>query len=313
MLAAPYGLSNSAKRDIVQSVSPARSDADQLESRLIKKVSQASHDYRLIEPNDKILVAVSGGKDSHVLLHILERIRQRAPFPFSLIALNIDQGQPGFPKEVLPEFLARNGYEFLIVNEDTYSVVREKTPVGKTSCSLCSRLRRGILYTQAAKLGATKIALGHHRDDLIETLLLNLFFAGQIKAMPARLRSDDGRNVVIRPLVYCAEIDIKSFAAAKGFPIVPCSLCSNQPNLQRQRVKELIEQLSGENPYISNSLAAALKNVRPSHLLDGALNHQTDGESAEVSRSGLLHDSHSLAQERRELPMFNQCGDSVDE
>jgi tRNA 2-thiocytidine biosynthesis protein TtcA len=294
-------------------VSLARSDADRLESRLIKKVAQASHDYRLIEPNDKIVVAVSGGKDSHVLLHILERIRQRAPFPFSLVALNIDQGQPGFPKDILPKYFAEKGYEFLIVNEDTYSVVREKTPAGKTSCSLCSRLRRGILYTQASRLGATKIALGHHRDDLIETLLLNLFFAGQIKAMPARLQSDDGRNVVIRPLAYCAETDIASFAAAKAFPIVPCSLCSNQVNLQRQRMKELILQLSGENPHVSNSLAAALRNVRPSHLLDIALNDRATREGSETSRRGGQSGSASQSSQHRDLPILNRYEDSGDE
>jgi tRNA 2-thiocytidine biosynthesis protein TtcA len=234
----------------------------------MKKVAQASSDFQLIEPNDRILVAVSGGKDSHVLLHVLEKIRARAPFSFSLVALNIDQGQPGFPKDVLPKYFAEAGYEHVIVTEDTYSVVKEKTPDGKTSCSLCSRLRRGILYTQATRLGATKIALGHHRDDLIETLLLNLFFSGQIKAMPARLLSDDGRHVVIRPLAYCTEPEIAHLAEAKQFPIVPCSLCSNQENQQRQRMKELIAQLSRENPHISDSMAAALRNVRPTHLLD---------------------------------------------
>ncbi len=244
---------------------------NRLESRIIKKVAQASSDFGLIEPNDRILVAVSGGKDSHVLLHVLERIRQRVPFEFSLIALNIDQGQPGFPKEVLPTYFRAAGYEHVIVTEDTYSVVSEKTSPGKSSCSLCSRLRRGILYTQATRLGATKIALGHHRDDMIETLLLNLFFTGQIKAMPARLVSDDQRHVVIRPLAYCTEAEIARYAALMNFPIVPCSLCSNQANLQRQRVKELIALLASENPQIPDSLGAALKNVRATHLLDRRL------------------------------------------
>jgi tRNA 2-thiocytidine biosynthesis protein TtcA len=205
------------------------------------------------------------------MLHILERIRQRVPFSFSLIALNIDQGQPGFPKDILPTYFESAGFEYVIVTEDTYSVVTEKTEPGKSTCSLCSRLRRGILYTQAARLGATKIALGHHRDDLIETLLLNLFFTGQIKAMPARLVSDDQRHIVIRPLAYCTEAEIARYASAKAFPIVPCSLCANQENLQRKRVKELIAQLAHENPHIADSLAAALRNVRPTHLLDRRL------------------------------------------
>lgn len=251
--------------------------ADICESRLIKKVAQASHDYRLIEPNDKILVAVSGGKDSHVMLHILERIRRRVPFAFSLVVLNIDQGQPGFPKDILPKFFTDQGYEFIVVAEDTYSVVKDMTPANKTTCSMCSRLRRGILYTQAKKLGATKIALGHHRDDLIETLLLNLFFAGQIRSMPARLQADDGHNVVIRPLVYCSEVEIGQFAELMGFPILQCSLCSNQPNLQRQRIKRLLASLSAEHPHISNSLAAALKNVKSSHLLDRKLLERNAG------------------------------------
>ena len=242
-----------------------------LESRLLKKVARASSNYNLIEPGDKILVAVSGGKDSHVLLHLMALIRRRAPFPFSLIALNIDQGQPGFPRDVLPSYFAAMGYDYRIVTEDTYSVVKEKVPSGKTTCSLCSRLRRGILYTQATKLGVTKIALGHHRDDFIETLLLNLLFSGQIRAMPARLHSDDRRHVVIRPLVYCTEAEVAHYAKQMAFPIVPCSLCGNQPNLQRRRVKELIAQLSQENFNIPNNLMAALENVRPSQLLDREL------------------------------------------
>jgi len=260
-------------------------DVNRLEARIIKKVAQASCDFRLVEPGDKILVAVSGGKDSHVLLHVLERIRQRVPFTFSLVALNIDQGQPGFPKDVLPEYFERAGFEYVIVTEDTYSVVKEKTQPGKTSCSLCSRLRRGILYTQATRLGATKIALGHHRDDLIETLLLNLFFSGQLKAMPARLVSDDQQHIVVRPLVYCTEAEIARFAMEKGFPIVPCSLCSNQENLQRRRVKELLARLSSEHPHIGDSLAAALRNVRASHLLDKTLAAVGSGEPGTPNES----------------------------
>ena len=242
-----------------------------LESRLLRKLARASSAFDLIEPNDKIIVAVSGGKDSHALLHLLAQIQRRAPFPFSLIALNVDQGQPGFPKDILPRYFAEKGYEFRIVTEDTYAVVKEKVPKDKTPCSLCSRLRRGILYTQASNLGVTKIALGHHRDDFIETLLLNVFFSGQLKAMPARLVSDDKRHVVIRPLVYCTEAELAQYAAEQAFPIIPCSFCGSQPNLQRKRIKQLIADLSRENASVPHNIMAALGNVRPSHLLDRQL------------------------------------------
>ena len=277
----------------------------------MKKVAQASSDFRLIEPDDRILVAVSGGKDSHVLLHVLDRIRRRAPFSFSLIALNVDQGQPGFPKEILPAYFKAAGYDHVIVTEDTYSVVKEKTQPGKSSCSLCSRLRRGILYTQADRLGATKIALGHHRDDMIETLLLNLFFTGQIKAMPARLVSDDQRHVVIRPLAYCTESEIASYAALKEFPIVPCSLCSNQANLQRQRVKQLVAMLSSENPQIPDSLGAALKNVRASHLLDPRL----VSEDITTSRApeGIASDDSWAPSERVRLRLVQPTPAEIDD
>ncbi len=241
---------------------------DRLEKRLLDGVARASADFALLEPNDRVLVAVSGGKDSHALLYLLREIQRRAPFPFSLFALNVDQGHPGFPKAVLPEYFAREGYEYRIIEEDTYSVVKEKVPAGKTTCSLCSRLRRGILYTAAQELGATKIALGHHRDDVIETLLLNLFFSGQMKAMPPRLRSDDGRNVVIRPLVYAAERDLAEFAEQKAFPIIPCDLCGSQEQLQRKQVKALLAELEQKNPYLRANIFAALGNVRPTHLFD---------------------------------------------
>lgn len=289
-------------------MSAPQSDVARLESRLLKKLAQASHDYRLIEPGDRILVAVSGGKDSHALLHLLEQIRRRAPFPFSLIALNIDQGQPGFPKEVLPTYFREQGYEHVIVTEDTYSVVREKTENGKVTCSLCSRLRRGILYTQASRLGATKIALGHHRDDLIETLLLNLFFTGQIKAMPARLTTDDQRHVVIRPLVYCSESELAQYAAQKAFPIVPCSLCSNQENLQRQRVKALVAELAQQNPHIPNNLAAALKNLRPSHLLDPRFLEPAVPTAANAAVAPLTALGSSLT-EAGSLPVFRELAE----
>lgn len=242
-----------------------------LEKRLLAQVAQASADYSLIEPNDRILVAVSGGKDSHALLWLLAEIRRRAPFAFSLLAVNVDQGHPGFPKQLLPDYFTRHGFEHRIVEEDTYSIVQQKVPAGKTQCSLCSRLRRGILYSVAQELGATKIALGHHRDDVIETLLLNLLYSGQLKTMPPRLRSDDGKNVVIRPLVHCAEADLARYAEERQFPIIPCDLCGSQQNLHRQRVKRLIAQLSADNPNVRGNLFAALCNVRPSHLLDREL------------------------------------------
>jgi tRNA 2-thiocytidine biosynthesis protein TtcA len=241
------------------------------EHRLLANVARASKDFDLIEAGDRILVAVSGGKDSHALLYLLREIARRAPFEVSLVAVNLDQGHPGFPKHVLPAYFEAEGYDYRIIEEDTYSIVKQRIPEGKTYCSLCSRLRRGILYNLASELGATKIALGHHRDDLIETLLLNLFYAGQMKSMPPRLRSDDGRNTVIRPLVYCSESDLERFASEKAFPIVPCDLCGSQDDLQRKQMKELISRLHANNPHVRGNLFAALSNVRPTHLLDAAL------------------------------------------
>lgn len=241
------------------------------QKRLLAQVAQASSDFGLLEPGDRVMCAISGGKDSHAMLWLLREIQRRAPFDFSLIAVNVDQGHPGFPKSLLPEFFAREGYEYRIIEQDTYSIVKEKVPEGKTYCALCSRLRRGILYNVAEELGATKIALGHHRDDVIETLLLNVLYSGQLKAMPPRLRSDDGRNVVIRPLIYCAEAELAELAAELEFPIVPCDLCGSQDNLQRQRVKRLIGELDAENPNVRGNMFAALANVRPTHLLDREL------------------------------------------
>lgn len=241
---------------------------EKIEKKLLSAVAKASSDFRMLEPGDRVMVAVSGGKDSHAMLYLLRELQKKAPFDFSIFALNVDQGHPGFPSEVLPEYLTREGYEHVIIKEDTYSVVTEKIPEGKTYCSLCSRLRRGILYTQAQKLGATKIALGHHRDDVIETLMLNLLYAGQLKAMPARLRSDDGRNVVIRPLVYCSEVDLSELSVLKQFPIIPCDLCGSQDNLKRKQVKLLLTTLNDQNPTVRANVFAALGNIRPSHLFD---------------------------------------------
>jgi tRNA 2-thiocytidine biosynthesis protein TtcA len=245
-----------------------------LEKKLVGLVGRASQEFQLVEPGDRVMVGVSGGKDSYTLLYALREMKRRVPFDFSIVAVNLDQGQPGFPAEMLRDYFEREGYEYKMLRQDTYQVVLEKVPAGKTYCSLCSRLRRGILYNAAVELGATKIALGHHRDDVIETLMLNLLYAGAIKAMPPRLRSDDGRNVVIRPLVLCEEVDIAAFAAEKRFPIIPCDLCGSQENLQRKQVKRLLDDLHAANPNVRGNLFAALSNVRPSHLLDMELRAQ---------------------------------------
>jgi tRNA 2-thiocytidine biosynthesis protein TtcA len=214
------------------------------------------------------MVAVSGGKDSYTLLHVLARLRERAPIDFELVAVNLDQGQPGFPAHVIRDHLERVGVEYRMIQKDTYSVVRRLVPDGKTTCPVCSRLRRGILYNAAVELGCTKIALGHHRDDLVETLLLSALYSGALKSMPAKLLAKDGRNVVVRPLCYAAEEDVAAFAEAMRFPIVPCDLCGSQPNLRRRRVKELLTELSREHPAVKGNLLHALARVVPSHLLD---------------------------------------------
>ncbi len=243
-------------------------DVARLEKRILRAAAQAIQDFGLVEQGDRIMVAVSGGKDSYTLLHVLMRLRERAPIDFDLVAVNLDQGQPGYPAEVVERHLRSVGVNYRMIARDTYSVVRRLVPEGKTTCSVCSRLRRGVLYGAAIEMGCTKIALGHHREDLVETLLLSALYSGALKSMPAKLLAKDGKNVVVRPLCYAAEGDIAAFAAAMRFPIVPCDLCGSQPNLRRRRVKALLADLSAEHPAVKGNLLHALAHVVPSHLLD---------------------------------------------
>ena len=246
-------------------------ETEKLEIKLCRLVGQAIADYRMIEDGDRVMVCLSGGKDSYALLEILLSLRSRAPIHFDLIAVNLDQKQPGFPAHVLPEYLTRRGVPFHIEERDTYSIVKRLIPAGQTTCSLCSRLRRGHLYRLATQLGATKIALGHHRDDILETLLLNLFFTGKLKAMPPKLRSKSRRHVVIRPLAYVKEADLERYASLLQFPIIPCDLCGSQENLKRKQVKSLLAEWDQRFPGSKDSMFAALSNVAPSLLLDRRL------------------------------------------
>ena len=242
-----------------------------LESRLRTQVGKAIEDYGMIVDGDRVMVCLSGGKDSYAMLSLLLALQRAAPVSFELVAVNLDQKQPGFPAHVLPDHLTALGVPFHVLEQDTYSVVKRVIPEGKTTCGLCSRLRRGALYTFAAENGFTKIALGHHLDDIIETLFLNLFFGGTLKAMPPKLKSDDGRNVVIRPLAYCRERELARYATAKAFPLIPCNLCGSQENLQRKEIKAMLAEWERKHPRRIESIAAALGNIAPSQLMDAGL------------------------------------------
>ncbi|RKR06637.1 tRNA 2-thiocytidine biosynthesis protein TtcA [Kushneria sinocarnis] len=262
----------------------SKREFDKLQKRLRRLVGNAITDYGMIHDGDRVMVCLSGGKDSYTMLEILRNLQRNAPVEFELVAVNMDQKQPGFPEHVLPEYLDAAGIEYYIIERDTYSIVKEKVPEGKTYCGLCSRLRRGTLYGFAEEIGATKIALGHHRDDMLETLFLNMFFGGTLKSMPPKLLSNDNRNIVIRPLAYCSEQDIADFAEAMAFPIIPCNLCGSQENLQRQVVKEMLGEWDRKHPGRIETMFKAITNVAPSQLADREL---FDFEGLEAQREAL--------------------------
>ncbi|WP_241594994.1 tRNA 2-thiocytidine(32) synthetase TtcA [Rosenbergiella epipactidis] len=284
---------------------------NKLQKRLRRNVGEAIADFSMIEEGDRIMVCLSGGKDSYTMLEILRSLQKSAPINFSLIAVNLDQKQPGFPGHILPEYLESLGVEYKIVEEDTYSIVKEKVPEGKTTCSLCSRLRRGILYRTATELGCTKIALGHHRDDIIQTLFLNMFYGGKMKGMPPKLMSDDGKHIVIRPLAYCREKDIIRFSEAKQFPIIPCNLCGSQPNLQRQVIGDMLRDWDKRYPGRIETMFSAMQNIVPSHMADTTLFdfHAVTHGSPVVEGGDLAFDRETLPT----TPMGWQPEDNHDE
>ncbi|MBC3936951.1 tRNA 2-thiocytidine(32) synthetase TtcA [Undibacterium sp. CY7W] len=258
----------SAAHSATKSAEKIAYENNKLHKRLCRLVGQAIGDFNMIEEGDKVMVCLSGGKDSYALLDILMTLRERAPIHFDIVAVNLDQKQPNFPADVLPAYLEKIGIPYHIENQDTYSIVKRLIPEGKTTCSLCSRLRRGILYRVADELGATKIALGHHRDDIMETFFLNMFFGGKLKGMPAKLQSDDGKHIVIRPMAYVKEADTERYAQVRQFPIIPCDLCGSQENLQRKQIKNLMREWEKKHPGRVDNIFSALSTVAPSHLMD---------------------------------------------
>ena len=272
-------------------------EAHKLEKRLCREVGRAIVDYNMIEDGDKVMVCMSGGKDSYTLLDILIRLQKRAPVRFELVAVNLDQKQPGFPEHILPEYLKTTGVPFHIENQDTYSIVKRVVPEGKTTCGLCSRLRRGILYRVAEELGATKIALGHHRDDIVQTLMLNMFFGGRMKAMPPKLASDNGKHVVIRPLAYVPERDTARWAQYQNFPIIPCNLCGSQENLQRQIVGDMLRDWDKKYPGRIDNMFRAMQNVVRTHLLDPSLH-----DFRHLKATGVASDDGDTAFDHEEFP-----------
>ena len=281
---------------------------DKLQKRLRRNVGEAIADFNMIEEGDRIMVCLSGGKDSYTMLEILRNLQKSAPIQFSLIAVNLDQKQPGFPEHILPEYLEQLGVEYKIVEENTYGIVKEIIPEGKTTCSLCSRLRRGILYRTATEVGATKIALGHHRDDILETLFLNMFYGGKLKGMPPKLMSDDGKHIVIRPLAYAREKDIERFAQAKNFPIIPCNLCGSQPNLQRQVIKEMLRDWDKRYPGRIETMFRATQNIVPSHLCDTQL-----FDFANIKQGDEIINGGDLAFDKDDIPTSPILSNDEDE
>lgn len=271
---------------------------NKLHKRLRRQVGEAIADFNMIEEGDRVMVCLSGGKDSYTMLDILINLKISAPINFELIAVNLDQKQPGFPEHILPEYLASLGIEYKIVEENTYGIVKEKIPEGKTTCSLCSRLRRGILYRTATEIGATKIALGHHRDDILETLFLNMFYGGKLKAMPPKLMNDTGEHIVIRPLAYCKEKDISKYAELKNFPIIPCNLCGSQPNLQRKVIKDMLNEWDKKFPGRIETMFSATQNITLSHLCDSKL-----FDFKGISKGDSVVNGGDLAFDREEIPI----------
>lgn len=286
-----------------------KTTAHSLLKPIVKLAGSAITEYRMIEDGDKVMVCLSGGKDSYTLLDTLQTLQKRAPIHFDIVAVNLDQGQPGFPKDILPNYLSDLGVQYDILTEDTYRIVQEKVPAGKTTCSLCSRLRRGILYSHAQKIQATKIALGHHRDDILQTFFMNMFFGARLKAMPPKLRSDDGQNTVIRPLAYVAEAQIIQYAKAKEFPIIPCNLCGSQENMQRKLIGQMLENWEQQHPGRLNNILRALGRVTPSHLLDTQLYdfaHLVDQTTTDdLVFDTERHPEHEFLTDLQELKMLN--------